>query len=65
MNEEQAKAVAEALGGEEWQSGGGIWLVVLRKQGGRIVAISDDAVGEYRNEDAFEESKADTALLLR
>jgi hypothetical protein len=65
MNEEQAKAVAEALGGSEWQSGGGIWLVVIRKQDGEIVVISDDAVCEYKNEDAFEESKADTTVFLR
>jgi hypothetical protein len=29
MNELQAKQIAEAFSGEAWQSGGGIWLVLL------------------------------------
>jgi len=30
MNELQAKQIAEALSGETWQSGGGIWLVLSK-----------------------------------
>lgn len=55
MNEEQANAVATALGGETWQSGGDIWLVLLRRRDGHIVAISEDVVCEYENEDALAE----------
>ena len=32
MNEDQAIAIADALGAEAWQSGGDIWLVILRRQ---------------------------------
>jgi hypothetical protein len=65
MNEEQARAVAEVLGGEEWQSGGGICLVMIYRKDGKVVCISDDAVCEYANDDAFEESKADVAVPFR
>jgi len=41
MDEKQANAVAEALGGETWQSGGDIWLVLLRRSDGRLVVLSD------------------------
>ncbi len=40
MTEEQAKNVAAALGGDSWQSGGGIWLVLLRRSDGRLVVDS-------------------------
>ncbi len=43
-NEEQATAVAEALGGTAWQSGGGIWLVLFDAGDGRFVAASEDLV---------------------
>ncbi len=45
MNELQAKQVAEALSGETWQSGGGIWLVLLRQGNGKLVVVSDEAIG--------------------
>jgi hypothetical protein len=44
MNEKQAGMIADALGGETWQSGGGIWLVILRQGNGKLVVISDEAV---------------------
>jgi hypothetical protein len=44
MNELQAKQVAEALSGETWQSGGGIWLVLIRQGTGKLVVISDEAI---------------------
>ena len=64
MNEFQAKQVAEALSGEIWQSGGGIWLVLLRQGNGKIVVISDEAVCEYEDEKHFEEAKPSKAILL-
>ena len=50
MDEEKAEALAKLLGGETWQSGGDIWLVILKRSDGRIVAISDELVAEYADE---------------
>ena len=48
MNELQAKQIAEALSGEAWQSGGGIWLVLLRQANAKLVVISDEIItNEY------------------
>lgn len=58
MNEKQALAVADALGGEAWHSGGGIWLVRRTNAEGQLVVISDDLVCEYRDEDAFRDGQA-------
>ena len=58
MNEEQATAIAAALGGEAWQSGGDIWLVILNRDDGHLVVMSDEVVCEYENEEAFDEAKA-------
>lgn len=64
MDEEQAQQVAEALGGEPWNSGGEIWLVLCRRGDGRIVAISDDVVCEYANEDALDNGIVTVAVAL-
>ncbi|HVT90632.1 MAG TPA: hypothetical protein VHD56_17385 [Tepidisphaeraceae bacterium] len=65
MDEEKAEALAKALGGETWQSGGGIWLVQLPRADGRLVVVSDDAVCEYETEAAFEAANPSAAILLR
>ena len=54
MDEARARAIAEALGGIAWHSGGHIWLVFIRRADGRFVVISDEFVGEYADENAFE-----------
>jgi hypothetical protein len=64
MNEKQAETIANALGGEAWQSGGGIWLVLLRQGNGKLVVISDEAVCEYDDEKHFEESKPAKTILF-
>jgi hypothetical protein len=64
MDEKQADMVADALGGQAWQSGGGIWLVLLRQGNGKLVVISDEAVCEYDDEQHFEESKPAKAIFL-
>lgn len=53
MEEEQAIAVARALGGDVWQSGGDIWLVIIRRADGHVVVLSDEAVCEYSNEESM------------
>lgn len=52
MNEDKAKKIAAIVGGETYQSGGDIWLVIIRKHEG-IAVISDESVCSYRSEDAF------------
>lgn len=64
MNEIQAKKIAEILGGETWQSGGGIWLVIIRRNDGPLIVISGEVICEYENEKAFEDSKAKVSILL-
>jgi hypothetical protein len=64
MSERQAVAVAGALGGEAWHSGGGIWLVRFTNPGGRLVVFSDDLVCEYRDEDAFRQGEAYQTIAL-
>ncbi len=64
MSEEQAAAVAEALGGQPWQSGGDIWLVIFERNDGKLVAISDEVVCEYKNQDALEVGSPDVSLCL-
>jgi hypothetical protein len=53
MDEEKATALAKLLGGETWQSGGDIWLVLIHRSDGKIVVISDELVVEYADEEAL------------
>jgi hypothetical protein len=45
--------LARLLGGQPWHSGGGVWLVLVKRDDGRVVAVSDEVVTEYANEDAL------------
>jgi len=64
MTEKQARDIAAALGGETWQSGGGVWLVILKRADGRAVAVSEEAVCEYRDLETLETGQPDKAILL-
>jgi len=64
MDETKAKQLAELLGGEPWQSGGDIWLVVIRRADGKVVAISDEVVCEYADETALEGGEPDNSINL-
>ncbi len=64
MDEKQATAVADALGGKTWQSGGGVFLVLLHRSDGSLVVISDEVVCEYENEDAFEAAETRLSIVL-
>jgi hypothetical protein len=64
MNENQAEALASIVGGEAWQSGGGIWLVTLYREDGKLVVFSGDAVCEYESEEAFDEGRASNEIAL-
>jgi hypothetical protein len=63
MNEQQANALAEALGGLTWNSGGGIWLVLKERSDGRLVVISDEVVCEYASQADFESGAKETAAI--
>lgn len=62
MNEAQATAIADALGGETWQSGGDIWIVLMRRDDGKVVVISGDAVCLYADSEAFDRGDAEHAI---
>lgn len=64
MSEKQAEALAMLLGGEPWQSGGDIWLVMVRRSDGHVVVFSGDVVCEYEDEEAFEASRPHASILL-
>lgn len=60
MTEEKARMIAEALGGEAWDSGGGIWLAVITRSDGRLVVMSDELVTEYASGAAHDEGDPPT-----
>lgn len=64
MDEKRANLIAQALRAEAWQSGGGIWLVIRRREDGHLVVISEDTINEYESEEAFEASEAANFILL-
>ena len=64
MDEEKAENLAKVLGGETWQSGGDIYLVILRRADGKVVAISDELVAEYADEEALEAGEPGNQILL-
>jgi hypothetical protein len=58
MDEQTAQKLATIVGGDSWQSGGGIYLVTVRRDDGSMVVFSDEAICEYESEEAFEEADA-------
>ncbi len=64
MSEDQAKLIATVFAGEPWQSGGDIWLVIIRRQDGHLVVLSDEIICEYESEADFDSAKAKTFIHL-
>ena len=64
MDETQAITLAEIVGGEPWQSGGNIWLVLIHRKDGCLVVISDESICEYASEEDFENTKVSKTVLL-
>jgi len=64
MSEEQAKTIAEALGGTAWNSGGDVYLVRVERTDGHLVVLSDEVICEYDGDEAFEENRARSSILL-
>ena len=66
MDEQAAVAVAEALGGETWNSGGGMWLVLFRRADGKIVALTDESLCVYGDEEVLQGvGDPETSVALR
>lgn len=65
MDVEKAKALAVLLGGEAWHSGGGIWLVQVKREDGSLVVVTEESVSEYADYEAFEEGRSSADILLR
>ncbi|MFC2076822.1 hypothetical protein ACFLT7_07050 [candidate division KSB1 bacterium] len=64
MDEESAQSVAEAIGGDPWNSGGNIWLVLCNRSDGKLVVVTNEAVTEYANQDAFDENHPSATIFL-
>ncbi len=65
MTEERANGLAEILGGYAWNSGGGVWLVIIERTDGHLVALSDEVICEYQNKDALDENRVLASILLK
>ena len=64
MDERTAEQLAAIVGGEAWQSGGGIYLVTVNRDDGSLVVFSGDAICEYENDKAFDANRASKTILL-
>jgi hypothetical protein len=64
MDESTAEQLAAIVGGEAWQSGGGIYLVTVNRDDGSLVVFSGDSVCEYENDEAFDAGRASKTILL-
>ncbi|QYU67035.1 hypothetical protein J4558_19055 [Leptolyngbya sp. 15MV] len=58
MDERTAEQLAALVGGEAWQSGGGIYVVTVNRDDGSLVVFSGDAVCEYESDKAFDQGRA-------
>lgn len=64
MDERTAAQLASIVGGEAWQSGGGIWLVTVNRDDGTLVVFSGDAICEYESDEAFDAARASKTILM-
>ena len=64
MDEIQATKLAEILGGQPWQSGGDMWLVLKQRADGHFIVISEEVICEYASEEDFENNQMKQSVLL-
>lgn len=64
MDERTAEQLAVVVGGEAWQSGGGMWLVTVNRDDGSLIVFSSDAICEYDNDEAFDAGRASKTIFL-
>lgn len=64
MDEEKAKAVAVFFNGEAWKTGGGQWVVLLKRGDGKLVVMGDEAITEYEDFEAFDNGEPANEITL-
>jgi len=64
LDERTAEQLAAIVGGEAWQSGGGMYLVTVNRDDGSLVVFSGGSICEYDNDEAFDASRASKTILL-
>ncbi len=64
MDESKAETIATLLGGYAWNSGGGLHLVVVEREDGHKVVISDEIICEYRNDETMESGEPLVSIRL-
>ncbi len=64
MNEDNARTIAKILGGDVWDSGGGIWLVIRRRLDGKVAAMSDESVCIYENEEDLHSGQPSESVVI-
>lgn len=62
--DKRCKQLANLLGGSVWQSDGGIFLVLVHRDDGHVVAISNEYVTEYESEEALAEGRSGNSIRL-
>jgi hypothetical protein len=64
MDDMDADRLARLHGGEPYESADATWLVVLRRDEGRVVILTDTSVDEYEDWEAFEQGSCDASIRL-
>ncbi|GMV25569.1 MAG: hypothetical protein AMXMBFR58_16000 [Phycisphaerae bacterium] len=64
MDEQTAEHLAAIVGGESWQSGGGIYVVTVYRDDGSLVVFSGDAISEYESDEAFDAGHASKVVMV-
>jgi len=64
MTESEAKAVADALGGDARELPDGDWIVLLASDLNRIVVIQDGFICQYDSEDDIADSNPGVTLAI-
>lgn len=64
LTESEVQGLAAVLGGDVWDSGGGVELIVIERPDGRVVAVSDESVCEYADRDALMGGQPSNSIML-
>jgi len=64
MDETKANQLAELLGADTWNSGMDMWLVVKRRNDGKLAVFSDESVCIYADEESLQTSEPLESLIF-